>query len=317
MGFASTSVGITDSATQARIRAFANETQQEIVSEPGMETLLFDNVTFASVASTPEYSLPPVVARIIDVRETTNRTRLGMKSQDWYRTLYPSPTVITGISTDWVDLGFTAYALQPTAAAELFVKSSSASDTGATNNAYLEGYITGGYARTSAAIPLNGVTGVSFGSAITTWIEITKFYLDFTPVGNITINQGSGAGTELARIPIGNTYSRYRRIALVVCPASVLTYTVEFERDVTDMSVANDQPVLPVRFHRLIAVGARAKEYEKQQDNQRMMAAKTEYQIGLRKAKHWLYSQSVGTPNLRGRLNDPPSRLGAWFESGT
>ena len=317
LGFASTAAGITDSTTQARIRAYINETQQELLSEPGAENLLDDSVTFASVASTPEYSLPPVVSRIIDIRETTNRTKLGIKDNDWYRTLYPDPTAITGIATDWVDLGFVPVETQPTAAAELFVKSSdNASDLGGTKKAYIEGYVTGGFFR-SANVAVNGTTAVSFGATITTWIEITKFYLDFTPAGNITINQGSGAGTELSKIGIGQTYARFRRIALVVCPSSAITYTVEFERDVTDMSVANDQPVLPPRFHRLLAVGARVKEYEKQQDTVRYQLALAEYERGKRKYKYWLHSQSVGTPNLTGLENQQPSRLGAWFPAGS
>lgn len=309
-----------DTATQTRLRAFLNETQQEILSEPGMDVLLEDGITFASVASTPEYSLPPAVARIASIRETTNQTLLGMQSQDWYRFHYPNPTAITGLPTDWVDLGFTPIAKQPSDASELFVKSDSASD-GATKTAHLEGSISGGYFR-SASVALNGVTAVSFGASITTWVDVTKFYIDLTAggtttaAGNVTLNEDSGLGTELARIPIGQDYSRYRRIALAVCPSSVLTYNVDFQRDVTDMSLTTDEPVLPVRFHRLLGLGARMKEYEKEQDS-RYPVAKLDYVTGVKKLKFFLYAQAAGTPNLRGVNQQRGSRLGAWYPAGT
>lgn len=308
-----------DTATQTRLRAFLNDTQQEILSEPGMDSLLNDTVTFASVASTPEYSLPPVVARVKGIRETTNRTLLGMQSQDWYHSVYPDPTAITGTPTDWVDLGYAAVAKQPSNASELFVLSDSAAD-GATKTAYIEGYITGGYFR-SASVALNGVTAASFGATITTWIEVTKFYIALTAggtttaAGNVTLMEDSGLGTELARIPIGGAHARYRRIALAVCPASAITYSVEFERDAANMSIAGDEPLLPPRFHRLLAVGARMREYEKQDQSGRYQAAQAEYIYGLKKLKYYLYNQTVGTPNLRGESSQRVSRLGAWFGS--
>src|SRR3990167_9743839 len=117
-----------DTATQTRLRAFLNETQQEILSEPGMESLLNDRVTFASVASTPEYSLPPMVAGIKAVRETTNDLLLRPMAFDEYVARYPDPTASTGTPDQWVDLGYAAVSSQPSDASELFFKSDSASD---------------------------------------------------------------------------------------------------------------------------------------------------------------------------------------------
>jgi hypothetical protein len=306
-----------DTATQTRLRAYLNETQNEILSEPGMDVLLQDSVTFASVASTPEYSLPPVVARVKAIYDTSNQIGLESRSRQWYRDAYPSPTAVTGLPDSWIDMGYAAVAKQPSNASELFVISDSASD-GATKTAKIEGYITGGYFRSASAV-MNGITGVSFGATITSWIEVTKFYVvlgaggETTAAGNITLMEDSGAGTELARIPIGQDYARYRRIALAVCPSSAVTYTVDFLRDVADMSQAGDEPVLPPRFHRLLGIGARMREYEKQ-DQVRYRATQSEYLYGLKKLKFFLYSQAVGTPNLRGNAQPSrASRLGAWY----
>jgi hypothetical protein len=310
--------GTPDTATQGRIRAYLNEAQQEILSEPGMESLTNDSITFASVASTPEYSLPPAVARVKTIYDTTNLITLTPAGQPWYRSAYPSPTAVAGIPDRWVDLGTSAVAKQPSNASELFVVSDAAAD-GATKTARIEGYITGGYFRSAAAV-LNGVTAVSFGASITTWIEVTKFYVILTAggetsaAGNLTLLEDSGIGTELARIHISQDYARYRRIALAICPSSAVTYTVDFERDIPDMSQAGDEPVIPPRFHRLLATGARMKEYEKQDDQARYLGARAEWVYGLKKLKYFVYSQAVGSPNLRGSSQARrPSRLGGWF----
>lgn len=312
-----------DTVTTTRLRALINETQQEILSEPGMEVLLDDELTFASVASTPEYSLPASIANITSIRNQTNRRTLMPQSQAWYRDAYPDPTAVTGIPDAWVELGFSPVATQPSNASELFVKSDSASDA-ATRSVIVEGYTTGGAPR-SVTVAMNGVTAVSLGATITTWVEITKFYFALgstgatTPTaGNVTLNEDSGAGTELARIPIGQSYSRYKRIALAICPSSAITYYVDFQRDVTDMSALGDQPILPPRFHRLLGVGARMREYEKQNQMDRYKAAQAEYIFGLKKLKYFVFSQTAGSPNLRGRVGrDRPSQLGGWYGAGT
>ena len=59
-----------------RITAFVNEVQRELLSEPGMEYLLNDSVTFGSVADQATYGLTPAVARIKTIREATNRIKL-------------------------------------------------------------------------------------------------------------------------------------------------------------------------------------------------------------------------------------------------
>lgn len=313
---------LADATVTTRLTAFLNETQQEILSEPGMESLLDDRITFASVATTPEYSLPASIAMIHTIRNPTNRLTLTPRNDDWYRDTYPDPTAVTGIPDAWVELGFSPMASQPSAAAELFVKSDSASDN-ATKSIVMEGFIAGGIPRT-ATVALNGITAVSVSVTITTWVHITKFYLILsstgaaqTATGNITINQGSGGGTELARIAVAQSYSRYKRIALAICPSSAITYTVDFARDITDMTTLADQPVIPPRFHRLLAVGARMREYEKQ-DEDRYAKAQAEYMFAIKKLKYFVTSQAAGDLNLRGRVGrERPSQLGGWFPAGT
>ncbi len=302
-----------DSATQTRLRAFINETQQEILSEPGMESLLNDIITFASVASTPEYSLPPAIARVKTLRETTNDRILWPLSLDEYRLRYPDPTQTTGTPERYVELGLAAVASQPSDASTLLVDSTAAGDT---NTAFIEGYRTGGYFR-SVSVTMTGVTAVNISATTSDWIQITKFYLSAAAVGTVTLVEDAEGGTVLATIPIGQTHARYRRIALVPTPSAAVTYTLDFERDAQSMANANDEPLLPVRFHRLLSVGARMREYDKQDDRTRYQGAQAEFLYGVRKLKFYLYSQAVGNPNLRGPQLRQPSTLGGQYPAGS
>jgi hypothetical protein len=302
-----------DSATQARARAFFNETQAEILAEPGMSALLDGTLTFSSVASQSQYSLPHALQSIKRIRETTNDILLEPRSAQWYYANYPDPSANTGTPEFYVDLGYTGIATQPSAATEIFVDSTSGSDT---NTAYVEGYRTGGYFRAESET-MTGTTGVSLNAAITDWVLLTRFYLSAAAVGDVTLQTTAAGGTELAKIPIGSTVAKYRSIVLVPTPATAITtYTVDFDWDPQNMSVATDEPILPPRFHRLLVTGARAKEYEKLDDAIRYAAAKQEFERELKKLKHFLFCSPDFKPVI-GRGPTRLSRLGAYYPAGT
>jgi hypothetical protein len=246
----------------ARIKAFVNETQQELAAEQGLTSLMRANFTFASVASQQTYGLPAPLARILAMRELTTKRKLWARSLDWYRTVAPDPSTTSGTPAYYVMMGPQAVAKQPSAAAELFVKSTAVGDT--TQTCYVEGLITGGYPRT-ASVVLTGTTAVTLSSLITDWIEVTDVYLSAVGAGVITLHQTSGAGTELARFAIGQTQpTRYEGLALYPTPSAAITYLIDGEIDVTDLVNDTDSPDwLPVRFHRLLSTGTRVKEYEK------------------------------------------------------
>lgn len=295
-----------------RATAALNEAQADILSRPGLESLLTGQITLASVASTPTYGLPQAVARLKTLRETTNDRPIWPRSLDWYRTHYPDPTAITGTPEVYVDLGFIGIAVQPSDASSIFVDSTSASDT---NTAYLEGYRTGGYF-VQKSVSMTGTTAVNISAAITDWVFLTKFYLSAAAVGDVTLHEDASGGTELAKIPIGQTQARYRRIALAPTPSSAITYTCDFEWDAQNLTNANDEPLLPPRFHRLVGLGARVKEYEKKDDS-RYTNAVREYERGIDHLIYFLGKDAVGQP-VMGRPTGPrSSQLGPWFPAGS
>src|SRR5947209_3623394 len=79
-----------------RVAAFVNEVQQDILSEPGMEYLLNDGITIASVANQQTYGITPEIAKIKYVREATTRLTLAPMSLGQYRQTYPDPSAVTG-----------------------------------------------------------------------------------------------------------------------------------------------------------------------------------------------------------------------------
>jgi len=253
------------------------------------------------------------VARVKAIYETTNDQRLTPISLDTYRSALPDAAAVTGTPYNFVDLGFLGVAKQPSDASSIFVDSTSASDT---NTAYLEGYRTGGYF-TSLSVTMTGITAVSLkGTAvITDIIEITKFYLSAAAVGTVTLHEDASGGTELARIPIGQTHARYRKVALWPTPATAVTYQVDYERDLPDMAIAKDEPVLPPRFHRLLATGARMKEFDKKDDSRRYELARRDFEQGL--ADLLYFVNSSVRPVLGRRVVSRPSQLGGYFPAGS
>jgi hypothetical protein len=163
---------------------------------------------------------------------------------------------------------------------------------------------------------MTGTTGVTMNASITDWVLLTKFYLSAAAVGDVTLNEDAEGGTELSKIPIGATVAKYRSIALVPTPSDAITYTVDFDWDFQDMSVSTDEPILPPRFHRILAIGARRKEYEKRDDAERWKVADLEFNRELRKMKATLFSPANFTPHI-GREQRTPSQLGPFYPAGS
>lgn len=293
-----------------RLLDFINEGLADVYGEPGLGEWLSRHqppLTFPSVASQAVYSLPPGISRVEAIRETTNDRRLDMRSRGWYQSAEPDPSANTGTPSVWVPLGFGAVAVQPSDASEVFVDSTAAGDTG---TAYVEGIRTGGYPRT-LSVTMTGVTAVSLGAAIADFIQITKFYISAAAVGTVTLHEDASGGTELARIPIGETFSRYQQIALWPTPAAVITYTVDGERDLPDMANANDEPPFPRRFHRLLVDYALWKEWDKKDDT-RSGAAEQRYRQGLSRLKYFVTCPPDFLP-ARGQTGAERNRFGGFY----
>jgi hypothetical protein len=292
---------------ESRLLAMLNEVQRDILAMPGMARLRREPVSFASVASQPRYGLPNI-AKIERMWEATNDRALQEMSLSLYRTLSPDPTAVTGTPEAFVWAGYGWTAAQPADASSLFVKSTSASDT--TVVAYIEGEITGGYPA-SASVTLTGTTAVDVSASVTTWVRVTKFYLSGPCVGVVTLHEDSGAGTELARLGIGQTAQQYSQFYLYPTPSEAITYSVDAVIELTDLAGPLDEPRLPRDFHDLLIYGALSREYEKTMD-ERMGLAETRYQRGLSRLRYWLHETASGTMAMTREAN-ALTRWPAWY----
>jgi hypothetical protein len=294
-----------------RFKAFANETHRSILSDPDLTRLRDGNTTFASVADREEYGLTPAAIRISSITERTNQRRLVEMSLDELRALDPALTA-SGDPEAYIRLGLTAVALQPSAACELFLKSTAAGDT---QVAYVEGFTTGGFPRADS-VTLTGVTAVSLDASITTWARVTKVYLASNAAGVVTLHEASGSGTELARIGIGQKSSRYQGLQLYPTPSQAITYYVDGQFAITDMVNDTDVPLLPDDFHDLIGLGIRVHEYEKTDDLKRLQIARQEYNSRRHALRYWVISSSDSARASYGR-GLGFSTLGGWYPRGT
>jgi hypothetical protein len=292
-----------------RLKRYVNEGVRVILGEPGLERLLDSDtpLTVASVASQARYVVPEAVAKIHGITERTNDRALASMSLGQYRRGEPDPTDVTGVPTHYVPIGRVAVAVQPSDASRVFVKSTSASDTG---TVYVEGIITGGYRRVVSKT-MTGTTAVDVDTAITTWIQVEDVYVSANAVGTITVHEDSGTGTELARITIGQKRPRYYGFYLWPTPAAAVNYLVDYRRELVELANDTDEPPLPTDYHYLVSTYARMRHYEKTDDS-RYQTAQAQFRQGLARLKYATQTGPDDLPVMGGRRVGH-SRLGGWF----
>lgn len=298
-------------AVTTRLKRYINQGLRDVLRQPVLQRLADSDtaMTFASVASQTRYVLPESVSRIHSMTERTNDLALGALSLSVYRHIDPDPATSTGTPSHFVPIGSVAVAVQPSDASSIFVKSTSAADT--TQTAFIEGLITGGYRRT-ASVTLTGTTAVNLTSAISTFIEIEDFYLSAAPAGTVTLHEDSGLGTELARITIGALRPRYYGFYLWPTPAAVVTYYVDYRRELLELVNNTDEPPIPPDFHDILVHYALMREYEKKEDG-RFQIARGQYLDGLSKLKYWTQTGAEELPVLGRGARMGRSRLGAYY----
>jgi len=289
------------SEVSTRITAYLNEAQQDIISDSGMAYLLNDLLPVTTVANQQQYGLWIGGAKVKRIAESTRNYGLVEMSYDVYRNIWANAGTGSGTPAYWVNMGIhggipgskTGTADGPADASRLFVDSTSAGDTG---TAYLEGFRANGYPFTETLV-MTGATAV--GTTLTDIKTVTKFWLSTAAVGTVTLVEDAEGGTVLATIPIGQANCKVVVIAFAPTPSAALDYYVEFQRDVSDMAIATDEPCISKRFHRILAIGARMKEYEYRGDMDRYTIAKGEWNEVMRDLRNFVYAATAGTPNLR------------------
>lgn len=304
-------------ATTTRLTSFANETHRDVLSMPGLTKLRDDVMPVTLAASNARQGLPPIINRIHAITDRTNNYKLEQVPLSELRLDDPSQAFTGGFALRYAIVGQQEVAIQPTTSGSgLWVASSSTTDAGVIN---VEAARLGGFPfYDNSQTTLVGTTRVTVKSAPgatgvqTDYIQVDRFYLGTTAAaGYISLYDAAVAGNELARIPIGQLFSRYLTIELWPIPTATTTVYVDFSRGIPDLANSTDEPLLPTDFHDLIVLGIRVKEYE-YLDDTRGIAARGEYQRRLNELLAYILDDPDRIASLRPTAMKW-SRLGGQF----
>jgi hypothetical protein len=301
-------------AVTTRLTAFLNETHREVLALPGMAFLREDVMPITAIANLSRTGLPPTVARISAITDRSNNFRLEQVPLSQLRSTDPAQSSTGGYPMRYAVVGNQAVIRQP-ATTGLWVVSSSASDT--TQKAYVESVTTGGYPNNyiSAGSSVNGTTRVAIG-ARTDHIEVTRFYVDLVGVGFLSLYDAAVAGNELARIPIGQTFSRHQAVEWFPIQTADVTEYLDYQRTIFDLVNGTDEPLLPTDLHPILAIGARVKEYELLEDD-RGLLARADYEREKAALRSYVLNNPDRIASLRADAGPRGSSLGASYPAGS
>lgn len=263
----------------------------------GLEHIREDVIPVTATANKARTGLPPAVERINKITDRTNNYVLSQVPLAELRLIDPAQANTGNFPQRYAVIGNQAVQQQPAAATGLWVASSSASDT--TQHVFIESIITGGVPNDiiTAGTLLTGTARVAIG-ALTTHIDVTRFYLDAACVGSISLFDAAVAGNELARIPIGQTWSRYLAVEWWPIQTSDVTEYADITRKMFDLVKGTDEPLIPPEFHDALVDGVLAQEYLFMNDG-RYAAAQAAYNDGTKALVAWVMNNPDRVASLR------------------
>lgn len=302
-----------------RIAAEINEGLRVLYSLPALRARLLrtvadvtPTVTITSVADQARYVVRNAVSQILGISDRTNDYALQPMTRDEYRLRMPDPTAESATPTHYVLLGHVGLETLPSDASQIFVKSTSASDN--TQTVVARFVRTGGvFVGTSAS--LNGTTAVTLNANITDVVDVSDWFLSAAAVGTVTLHEDSGAGTQLAAIPIGATRARYLGLYLWPTPSDAITYAVDFRQLSIEMSQDMDEPLLPLDYHYLLSIYAQMKHFGVKVGDARGLELKAQWREGV---NNLIYSVAMTDPIVvpGGLPLRDGSNLGPYFPPG-
>lgn len=294
-----------------RLTDYINESHRELCAMPGMDKLRDDVMAITAYTGIARTGLPPIVARINAITDRTNNVKLEQVPLRQLRIMDPAQRMIGGYPQRFAFIGRQAVYRQPggstPAASGVWAASTAAGDT--TPKVYVESVVTGGVPNMTlvAGTVLTGTARVQIGT-LTTHLEVTKFYVDVPCTGTVSLYDAAVAGNELAAIPIGHRNSRYQAVEWSPIQQQDTTEYVDFQRQITDLQDASDEPILPPDFHELLVLGASLREF-KSTDDSRYDQTLQEYERMKVALKNFVMNNGDRVSSLR-PIRQPWSILG-------
>lgn len=270
-----------------RIGGFVNQWHRRILSKPAFRDFRKTQVTEATVANQHRYGTK--LLEIHHITERSNDRRLIKRNEDWWRRRFPDPTADSGEARFWIPLGQTRVRKRPAGASELFVISSSASDT---MTIHVEAIRSGGETRLLSVV-VNGTTAVTLDSAITDVVDVLDVYLTAVAVGLVELREDSGVGTVLAEISIGKSKPRYTQFALAPRPSSVQTLFLDGVARMTNLVNDFDEPLIYEDFHDILVDGAVYEEWLAHGRTKEAQWLRDEIAKGIQEMRKWAWMNFV------------------------
>lgn len=300
------------SAQYLRVQGHVNQWHRRILSLGGFDVFRRGTWSVASTASDPLLAMPSSVGRVLRIHDAANRVTLEERFWDWYQWVQPNASANLGLPRIWVLGGPVACAALGASSAGigLWAESTSNSDT---CHLYIEGVRAYGNVW-SDTVTLTGTTRVAVG-LLTDWTTVTKVELDAAAIGQVSLFTVAAAGTAKAVIPIGNRRVSYLAVNLWPTPSASVTYTVEYERQLLDMTDAADCPLLPEDYHWLLEKAAIAEEYQRTSDD-REQAQRADVQRGIGELRARLH-QRIDIPVPGRPAVTRISRINGWSPADT
>lgn len=310
-------------AITTRLTALINESHGEIISLPQLSRLRDNVIPIVIPANVARSALPPAVSRILAITDRTNNNKLVQVPLSELRLSDPAQAFTGGYPMRYAVIGDQAVYRQPSAATGIWAASSAAGDT--SQKVFVETINTSGVSGfalpfniISAGTTLTGTTRVQIGTD-TNHIQVNKFYLDSACAGYALLFDAATTGNELARIPIGATYSRYEAIEWWPVPTQATTLYVDVTRRVYDLVKGTDEPLLPRDYDDILIQGVLLREYLILNDS-RYTQAKNDYEGMILKLTEWVMSDGDRLASLRpipqgfNRLgSNYPNQAGEWW----
>lgn len=284
--------------TTVRLTSYINDVHQDLCTIPGVNRLRDDILPITAFANRSRSGLPPMVARVNGITDRVNNVKLRQTPLSELRALDPAQAFISGFPVRYAVVGGQAVQIQPAITGSgLWAASSSSSDT--TQHAFVETIRLGGYPNTfiSNGTLLTGTSRVALG-ALTDHIEVTRFYVDAAGVGYVSLYDAVTAGNELARLPVGQLWSRYQALEWWPIQTQDTVEYLDFTRTIFDLVNPTDEPLIPSDFHAVICDGVMEKEYVRLDDN-RAAISRADYQQGIADMTSWVMNDPDRIASLR------------------
>lgn len=242
-------IGDTTSTTLPTIKLEINETIKEIIQK-GFWRFLMRTTTLTASSGINTLYFPSDFEKVVSLTERTKNLQLGRIWVGDFDRLVPDPTTNSGGPKYYMELLDDKVLAQPTTTSKVTVISDSSQDiTGLTgaNKATIYGVSSG--VDKSEVLTLSGTNLVSSSF---TYSKLYSINTNLSCFGNVRFREAT-VGTSLLNLYPGETERSYKKFQLYPTPDTDYTLYLVYQASQPPLINDSDTPIIPSRFHDVIA----------------------------------------------------------------